>query len=98
MTDIVVNLVAENYTFDEIGNQIPIKTKKEVFSTCESVSQSEFFNAGQTGLKPDYKLVIWSFEYQNEQLVEIDNIEYSVYRTFLRDDEKIELYLTKRSG
>ena len=96
--DIVIKLISETYTFDEVLNQIATETVKEVYGSIESISQSEFFNAGQSGFKPDYKVVVWGFEYSNENVVEINGTKYSVYRTYSRKDDKIELYLTSKVG
>lgn len=93
-----VNLINKTYTSDEIGQQIPTETIKTVFADIQSISQKEFFQAGQSGLKPQYKILIWGFEYSGETAVELDSKRYSVYRTFLRNDEKIELYLTEKVG
>ena len=96
--DVAVKLISETFTFDDIGNQLATESENSVFATIESISQSEFFSAGQSGFKPDYKVVIWGFEHTNEGIVELDSVRYSVYRTFLRKDEKIELYLSKKVG
>lgn len=93
-----VNLIKKTYTPDEIGQQIPTETIKTVFCEIQSISQNEFFKAGQSGLKPQYKILIWGFEYSGEIAIELDGKKYSVYRTFLRNDEKIELYLTEKVG
>ena len=96
--DYIIALISETFDFDEIGNQVASETKKSVFGSVESVSQNEFFSAGQSGFRADRKVTIWGFEYANETIAEIDSVRYSVYRTFLRNDEKIELYLTKKVG
>jgi SPP1 family predicted phage head-tail adaptor len=95
--EITINLISEIITTDEIGNQIPVDRVKTVYATLESIRQTEFINAGQMGLRPEYKVVIWEFEYEGEKLVEIGSERYSVYRTYTSND-KIELYLTKRVG
>lgn len=93
-----VNLIKKTYVSDDIGQQIPAETIKTVFADIQSISQNEFFKAGQSGLKPQYKILIWGFEYNGETAIELDGKKYSVYRTFLRNDEKIELYLTEKVG
>ena len=92
------NLIKTAYALDEIGQQIPVETSKTVFADVQSISQNEFFKAGQTGLKPQYKILIWCFEYDGENAVELNGERYTIYRTFLRADEKIELYLTQKVG
>ena len=49
------------------------------------------------GLKPSFSIKILKQEYDDEENVEIDGIEYSVYRTYAYDDV-IELYLTEKLG
>lgn len=97
MFDDLVKLISEEYTFDEIGRQISQRTEKEVFARVESVSRSEFFNAGQAGLKPEYKVTVWTDEYGGELLVEYNEVVYAVYRTYL-DKDRTELYLRRKEG
>lgn len=92
------NLIKTTYVLDEIGQQIPVETSKTVFADVQSISQSEFFKAGQTGFKPQHKILIWGFEYDGENAIELNGERYKIYRTFLRADEKIELYLTQKVG
>ena len=72
--------------------------EKEVFATVESVGQNEFFSAAQAGLKAEYKIVVWIDDYDNEVYVKIGDRNYDIYRTFMRKDGKIELYLGKKIG
>lgn len=97
MRDDVAYLISTQITEDEIGNQIEQEVPKEVFCTMESVSQSEFFQAAQNGLKPQLKITISEFDYSGETVIEYHK-RYSIYRTFLRNDERIELYLTEKAG
>lgn len=72
--------------------------KKKVFAAVESVIQSEFFAAAQSDFKSQYKISLWVSDYEGQPFVEVDGIRYSVYRTYIRKDEKIELYLTDKIG
>jgi hypothetical protein len=72
--------------------------KTEVMASVESVSQSEFFAAAQTGFKAQYKVSFWENDYDGQPLVEVGNGRYTVYRTYSRNDQKIELYLTDKAG
>lgn len=97
MVEGIVTLIGKTYSFDDYGNQISTDTEKEVFAEIQSVSQTEFFEAGQTDFKAEYKVIIWDCEYSNERVIEYNNQQYSVYRTFLKGD-KIELYLSQKVG
>lgn len=71
---------------------------RQVFCEKKSVPQSEFFAAGQSGIKPSAVLIVHTFDYQEEVKVKYKTKTYQIYRTFERDDEKIELYCEVRAG
>ena len=72
--------------------------KKDVFAHVESVGQQEFFAAAQTGLKPQYKVTVWESDYDEQPIVIVSGKRYTVYRTYLRNDQKIEMYLSEKIG
>lgn len=89
---------AGGYAFDKYGNQSVQETRRTVYANEYSAGQKEFFAAGAAGLKPERVLVVWTFEYDGEDAVELDGERYNVYRTYDRDDEKTELYLNGKAG
>lgn len=91
-------LISKTYTLDALNQQIASLTTREVFCNIQSVTQSEWFNGGQQGLKPEYKVTMFAPDYEGEEIVSLNGTQYSVYRTYLRQDENIELYLEKRTG
>lgn len=93
----LVKLVSCKYVSDDIGNQVPELTEREIFCETMSVSQTEFFHGAQAGLKPEYKFKILADEYKGETLVQYKNVLYSVYRTYNVNDFT-ELYVTKKVG
>lgn len=98
MIDVVAYLIENRYTTDDLGQQVkgnPIKHK--IFGKRKSISSNEFFKAGQLGLKPSFSIKILSAEYHGEESVEVDGVEYTIYRTYSYDDT-IELYLTEKIG
>ena len=90
MIDCVIALISENDDGEE--------TSREVFATVEDVSQKEFFSAAQAGFRSELKITIWNSDYKNEEAVILGNQarRYSIYRKYLRNDSKVELYLTDR--
>lgn len=98
MRDDIAYLINKTIVEDDIGNQIEQEVSKEVFCTVESITQSEYFQASQSGLKPQIKLTMSEFDYSGETEVEYNTKRYAIYRTFLRNDERIELYLTEKAG
>lgn len=94
----VLTLIRTTYTADKIGQQVPVETRRDVFCNVSSVSASEFFDAGRAGLKPEYRVTMFSPDYDHEEIVELDGRRYGVYRTYLGKNETIELYLERKAG
>lgn len=94
----VLQLIAVTYTEDAIGQQVPAETARTVFCTVSSVSASEWFEAGRNGLRPALRATVFAPDYNGEDLVELDGKRYGVYRTYLTDNEQVELYLEDKAG
>lgn len=95
----VINLIAKTYTTDELGQKVPVESKRELYAKIDSVSQSEFFRAGEIGLKPALKATLSFYEdYNDEGLVEYAGKRYAIYRTFVTSSGQLELYLQKEAG
>lgn len=94
----VINLISITQQQDEYGQWVDTPTSKQVFCQVESVSQSEFFEAGRNGLNPQFKFTLFGGDYDNEPLVEYKGNQYSVYRTYLTKSDKMELYVERKGG
>lgn len=91
-------LIAATYTKDEIGQQVPTKTKRRVFVTENSGTRQDQIAAGREGLRIAYRLDTSLWDYQDERFVEYKGAEYDIGRTFIRyGDEIIELYLVEKA-
>ncbi len=64
----------------------------------KSVSQSEWFNGGRNGLNPAYQFTMFSHDYEGESVIQYEGTNYAIYRTYIRDDEMIELYTELKKG
>lgn len=62
------------------------------FCYKKSISQNEFYAAGQAGFKPDCVFIVNTLDYQNEKRLKFKNVIFDIYRTFDRVDERTELY------
>lgn len=95
-------LVNETYTTDALLQQISIETTSQVFCNIDSVTRSEWNVANQNGLNPEYRLTMFSYDYNGEKIVALpvnNSIErFSVYRTYQKPNDLIELYLERKSG
>ncbi|OLN21903.1 phage head-tail adapter protein [Domibacillus antri] len=84
---------------DELGQETATEVfSRQVFCEKKSVPQSEFFQAGQSGIKAFVVLIVYTMDYQEETKVKYRDKEYSIYRTYERPDEKIELYCEVKAG
>ena len=93
-----IALITTEYGQDDLGEWTETQTKTEVFAMVNSVTMNEFYNAGLQGFKPDYRFSVWMTEYNDQELVEYKGKVYSVYRTYRRDDGRIELYVNEKKG
>lgn len=96
MNDIAY-FITEEYKKDDIGNDIVSRTEKLVFCEISSVGGQEVLKASQSGIKPQCRIKLWKYEYENQQLIRIGDDYFTVYRTYV-DKEMIELYLERRVG
>ncbi|WP_171336092.1 phage head closure protein [Enterococcus cecorum] len=99
MFDVEINLLTENgFTRDKIGNKIPTYSKDELLARELPITRNEYYTAGQNNIELARAIIVHPFEYDGQKLIEIDNTTYSVTRTYKRNNEEIELYLTQRVG
>lgn len=91
-------LLSTTYTKDKYGQSIPTNVKVEVFCDKQSVSRSEFHNAGRNGLNPQFVFTVFKGDYNGEAVCEYDGLTYSIYRTYETDSDYIELYVERKGG
>lgn len=94
----VANLVVESYSQNDYGVMERTTTRHKVFVNVTSVTGQEWFEGGRNGLNPQYRFTLFSHDYHGEQIIEYEGVQYTVYRTYLRNVDEIELYVEKRKG
>lgn len=94
----VISLVCKTYMTDAIGQKVPIEARRDVFVQLDSVSQSEWYEAGRAGLKAEYRATIFFADYRGEEIAIIHGVRYGIYRTYKRSDDGLELYLERKAG
>lgn len=57
-----------------------------------------FFDGGKNGLKPEYKVTMFSGDYNGEQSFIYNGNAYGVYRTYRAKTDIIELYTERKGG
>lgn len=89
--DKVITLVAETFTTDAIGQQVPVETSREVFANEFSLAATEFYAAGAAGLKPERVWQVRAADYAAERLVDAEGIRFAVVRIDRRGAEFVRL-------
>ena len=103
MDDVIKLISTATPTYDEYGNESEVETTRTVFCTVSSVGRTEFYQAAQSNLHPEYVFSLTHYkDYQGEQeLLYTDwtNTEkrYSIIRTF-RNGDRIDLTATEKVG
>lgn len=96
MTDVIL-LITQSVTLDQYGNEEITETEKQVFCEVDSITQSEFYQAANTELNPEYKFTVFFGDYDNEPIVKYKGERYAIYRTY-RTDDYLELYAERKIG
>lgn len=94
----VAYLVSESWTQDENGVQRATTKKRKVFVNVSSVTSQEWFEGGRNGLNPQYRFKMFQFDYLGEKIIEYNGVQYTIYRTYNRSVDEIELYTELKKG
>jgi len=89
----------KSIAFDTTGvKAVPSIVERQVFCELISVSREEFYKAYQAGFKPTMTVSMFDGDYNGELCLELDGVNYDIYRTYRTRKEKIELYCVKKVG
>lgn len=93
-----ISLIETTRSQDDYGVWRSAETSTIVYAQVDSITQREFFEAGRNGLNPEFKFTLFFGDYDNQPIVEYNGSRYSVYRTYLRRNDIIELYVERKGG
>lgn len=101
--DDLIYLVQQTYTTDDIGQQVPQETLVPVWARVQSLTRSEWMQAGEKGLQGEFVAITAFVNYSGETIVQMGTGDsakrYAVYRTYhAYDSDEVELYLEKKVG
>lgn len=94
----VLTLIGTTRTQDEYGIWRETPTARNVFCQVNSITRSEFFDAGRNGLNPEFMFSMFAGDYEGERTCEYRGQKYSIYRTYLGRNDVIELYAERKGG
>lgn len=93
-----IYLVSESFSENGYGVLKPTRTKRLVYADIQSVNANEWFEGGRNGLNPQYRFTMFAPDYKGEEIVQYRGVDYSIYRTYFRRTDIIELYAEYKKG
>lgn len=95
MCNDVITLISETHSVNEYGDAVITEARREVFCAVKSVGMRETYEALSVGLKPEFTFILADYyEYENEERVEYEGVEYRVLRTY-RNSTQLEMVVTR---
>lgn len=94
----IINLITEERYQDALLVWHSRETARQVFCSVQSVTASEFFEAGRNGLNPEYRFTVFFGDYNGEKIVEYKGKRYGVYRTYQAKTDTLEIYVERKGG
>ena len=95
---VTAKLITEAMTKDCTGQTKTTKSYTDIIGKVFSVYQKEFYQAEQVGLRPEGVIETSAFDYNGERKILIDEQEFTIYRTFAKGTDRVELYYGERVG
>lgn len=87
----VISLISENRTGHGVHETVT-ETERTVYCTVESVRRTEYYTALNVGIQPEFVFKLSLAEdYQNERLIMYHGQKFRVVRTYMTEDDGIEI-------
>ena len=91
-----IGLVTRHTMKDAEGYEVESTTEIHfVYGNCQSVTQTEFFSAGQQGIDAKCKFTVYASEYGGQDEIMYHNRYFNVYRTYKVKEDLMELYASE---
>lgn len=97
LADVVI-LIGKEQTQDDEGIWNEKETRREIFANVDSVSRTEWAEAGRLGFNAEWRFTIFASDYEGERAVEFRGNRYGIYRTYQASLDRVELYAERKSG
>lgn len=93
-----IKLVVDTWERDAYGVNQKTETLRQIYANVQSATRAEFFEGGRNGLNPEYVMTVFFADYQGEKVLEYNGARYTIYRTYQRRNDELELYVERREG
>lgn len=94
----VIYLLGIVWTENEYGVLESKMYKHKAYANVSSVTSTEYFNGGLNGLKPELRMTVFARDYRGEEVLAYRDKPYTIYRTYMANNDMIELYCELRKG
>lgn len=94
----IAYLVTKEWTQDDYGIQHETTGERKIYVQVDSVTSSEFFEGGRSGLNPEFRFTMFRYDYHGEEEIRYNGKYYRIYRTYFGKNDTIELYAERRKG
>ena len=91
-------LISETTSKDSTAQTISTPNEADCIGKLRSIYEREIFQAAEAGIRPECVIETSAFNYHGERFVKVDENVLTVYRTFKKGTDKIELYIGERVG
>ena len=98
-TEITLIRPAERYRDDEGVWRDRGTEERTILARMDDVSRSEFFAAGQNGMRAEFRFIVNPIEYEGERLCTWNGKRYAIYRAYqVPGTDDLELYAQREAG
>lgn len=102
--DTVINLIGTaryEEGADGVRRAVPMEPR-QIFAQVQSVTRSEFYQAGRAGYSPAFVFSVFAADYNGDSVIEFEGETYAVYRTYRKTggdgSDYMELYAERQAG
>lgn len=90
-------LILINYEIepDKIGNQKKQRTETPILCDIRSTTRNEFYNYGDSELRPEYIAIVNDFEYNGEKEALFKGEQFIITRSYQNNRDLLELTLSR---
>lgn len=88
----IITLVGATTTVNDLGDEVEVETRVDVFARVKSVGASYKLQALAVGIRPKYRFVLQDrLDYDGQERVEYEGQTFRVVDTYRGEDQSIEL-------
>lgn len=93
-----IYLIEQTYSENDAAIISEQPTERMVLADVTSVSLSEWSEGGRNGLNPELRFTMFAPDYHGEEILKYQGRYYTIYRTYIGRNHKVDLYCERRHG